>query len=168
MTENQYQRAAEVAIQLGDFVAEKAVNEKDALNDKNVGERTGKTFGGDIKFEYAPKFNDEDFDAEESSPLSLVDPSASTSDAIQAANALPVDAHWLEERCMEYVLRVGSCPFSPQELCLQLLELLGSSRDTLALQNELFNLLGVDAFDFISMLIQKRVTHLVFWKPYIS
>lgn len=162
MTENQLQRATEVAMKLGDFVSEQTVDakQKEQLTDKQVVERaTERVFGHDIPFEYSPIgfLEDDSSELDSVSGLTLIDPSSSTSAAVQAANALPVDAHWLEERCMEYVLRVKSCPFSPQELSQQLLEFLGSARDTLLLQNELVNLLGVEAFDFISMLIQKRV-----------
>lgn len=162
MTENQFQRASEASTKLGEFVAERVSDskQKEELNDKKVSETPKRVFGNDIGFEYSQIGLLED-DSVSVSTLELVDPSSSSSQAIQAANALPVDAEWLDERCMEYVLRVGSCPFSPQELSHQLFEFLGSSRDTIALQNELVNLLGVDAFDFISLLIQKRVRFFV-------
>jgi hypothetical protein len=159
MTENQYQRANEASTKLGEFVAEHAGDskQKEELTDRKVSETPKRVFGNDIPFKYSQIKLLEDDSIPTSTSLNLVDPSASTSQAIQAASVLPVDADWLDERCMEYVLRVGGCPFSPQELSHQLFEFLGSARDTISLQNELVNLLGVDAFDFISLLIQKRV-----------
>eukprot|EP01127_Copromyxa_protea_P008859 TRINITY_DN2045_c0_g2_i1.p1 TRINITY_DN2045_c0_g2~~TRINITY_DN2045_c0_g2_i1.p1 ORF type:complete len:2126 (-),score=516.29 TRINITY_DN2045_c0_g2_i1:21-6239(-) len=161
MTINQFSRAQEICVKLGEFVSENIADEgeKEKLTDKQISESPKCVFGDDLKFEYSQIGFLEDSMLEPEAPANafpVADPLSPAAQAIQVASSIPVDHEWLEDRCHEYVLRVRSCPFSPEDLSRQLLEFLGSSRDTISLQNDLMNLLGLDAFDFISMIIQRR------------
>lgn len=67
-----------------------------------------------------------------------------------------VDSGWLYDRCAEWVAQVPSTPLDPVELSATLESLLQSSKSDEELQNELFELLGVQSLEFIQLLLKKR------------
>nr|XP_032829466.1 activating signal cointegrator 1 complex subunit 3 [Petromyzon marinus] len=72
-----------------------------------------------------------------------------------AGQASCVDGGWLRSQVEEFVA-AGSSSLPSAELCSSLFEALISDKSDNALQNELFELLGVGGFDFITKLLQQR------------
>ena len=66
-----------------------------------------------------------------------------------------LSATWLKEQCQHH-FGSGGGALSPQDLCVAIFELLSSPAGDELLQNDLFELVGFDKFEFIQELLQRR------------
>ena len=129
-----------------------------------------KEFGSDIKFmPFQPRvFSiDDDLlsdseDEEVEHKISFVptrEELVSGKETVQTAavngNEDYISSSWLREQC-ELYFADSSSGLSVLDLCSALFDILASDRDNAALQNELFELLGFDRFEFIQTLLADR------------
>ena len=66
-----------------------------------------------------------------------------------------INGSWLRNQC-EHYFGDSSCGVSGLDLCSALFDILSSDRDDEAIQNEVFELLGFDRFEFIQTLLANR------------
>lgn len=66
-----------------------------------------------------------------------------------------INGSWLRDQCEVYFAD-SSSGLSVLDLCSAVFDILASDRDNTALQNELFELLGFDRFEFIQTLLANR------------
>lgn len=72
--------------------------------------------------------------------------------------AMPVEGNWLTEQSAAYIESCkGSCPFSAQELTQSIYRELQSNKKPIELQSSLFEILGDNSFEFIEVLLAKRL-----------
>lgn len=81
-------------------------------------------------------------------------PSRDTSSA-GTNNKDEINGSWLRNQC-EHYFGDSSCGVSVLDLCSALFDILSSDRDDEAIQNEVFELLGFDRFEFIQTLLANR------------
>ena len=72
-----------------------------------------------------------------------------------ASNKDEINGSWLRNQC-EHYFGDSSSGVSVLDLCSALFDILSSDRDNEAIQNELFDLLGFDRFEFIQTLLAER------------
>lgn len=128
-----------------------------------------KEFGSDIKFTpFQPRdfsldddlLSDSD-DEEVEHKISFVPPReelVSGKETVQTAamnGNEDISSSWLREQC-ELYFADSSSGLSVLDLCSAVFDILASDRDNAALQNELFELLGFDRFEFIQTLLADR------------
>lgn len=127
-----------------------------------------KEFGSDIKFApFKSKVVSLDdallSDSEEENVETQMDfptireeqiPSRDTSSA-GTNNKDEINGSWLRNQC-EHYFGDSSCGVSVLDLCSALFDILSSDRDDEAIQNEVFELLGFDRFEFIQTLLANR------------
>lgn len=128
-----------------------------------------KEFGSDIKFmPFQPRvfsFDDDllsdSEDEEVEHKISFVptrEEVVSVKETVQTATMNgneDISSSWLREQC-ELYFADSSSGLSVLDLCSALFDILASDRDNAALQNELFELLGFDRFEFIQTLLADR------------
>ncbi|XP_015759124.1 PREDICTED: activating signal cointegrator 1 complex subunit 3-like [Acropora digitifera] len=128
-----------------------------------------KEFGSDIKFmPFQPRvfsFDDDllsdSEDEEVEHKISFVptrEEVVSVTETVQTATMNgneDISSSWLREQC-ELYFADSSSGLSVLDLCSALFDILASDRDNAALQNELFELLGFDRFEFIQTLLADR------------
>ena len=142
-----------------------------ALIDKRNEEKHNeplKEFGSDIKFApYKSKVVSLDdallSDSEDENVENQMDfptikeeqiPSKDTSSG-GATNKDEINGSWLRNQC-EHYFGDSSSGLSVLDLCSALFDILSSDRDNEAIQNDLFELLGFDRFEFIQTLLANR------------
>ena len=134
----------------------------DKRNEKKL-EEPLKEFGSDIKF--APfkskvvslddallsDSEDENVEIQMDFPIIKEEqiPSSGTSSE-GASNKDEINGSWLRNQCEHYFGESSS------DLCSALFDILSSDRDNEAIQNEIFDLLGFDRFEFIQTLLANR------------
>lgn len=127
-----------------------------------------KEFGSDIKFaplkqkdlsvddELLSDSEDEDIEVKISFPPIKEEPAPIRDKPSDSANNKDeINGSWLRDQC-ELYFADSSGGLSVLDLCSALFDILASERDNAALQNELFELLGFDRFDFIQTLLANR------------
>lgn len=127
-----------------------------------------KEFGSDIKFaplkEKDLSFDDELLSDSEDEDVeykigfsSIKDEPAPAGDRPSEAtnNKDDINGSWLRDQC-ELYFADSSSGVSVLDLCSALFDILASDKDNAALQNELFELLGFDRFEFIETLLANR------------
>ena len=139
----------------------------DKRNEKKL-EEPLKEFGSDIKFapfkskvvslDDALLSDSEDENVEIHMDFPVIKeeqiPSRSASSG-GASNKDEINGSWLRNQC-EHYFGDSSSGVSVLDLCSALFDILSSDRDNEAIQNELFDLLGFDRFEFIQTLLAKR------------
>lgn len=131
-------------------------------------DKTRKEFGSDIKFmPLQPKdfsLNDdlisdsEDEEVEDKiSFVPLKEEHISGKEIVNDStnNEDDITGSWLRDQC-ELYFADSSSGLSVLDLCSAIFDILASDRDNAALQNELFELLGFDRFEFIQTLLADR------------
>lgn len=127
-----------------------------------------KEFGSDIKFAaFKSKVislddamlsdsEDENVETQIDSPTIKDEqiPSKDTSSG-GANNKDEIDGSWLRNQC-EHYFGDSNSGLSVLDLCSALFDILSSDRDNAAIQNDLFELLGFDRFEFIQTLLANR------------
>ena len=139
----------------------------DKRNEKKL-EEPLKEFGSDIKFapfkskvvslDDALLSDSEDENVEIQMDFPIIKeqqiPSSGTSSG-EASNKDEINGSWLRNQC-EHYFGNSSSDLSVLDLCSALFDILSSDRDNEAIQNEIFDLLGFDRFEFIQTLLANR------------
>ena len=77
------------------------------------------------------------------------------SDSRGATSKNDITGSWLRDQCQHH-FGDSSSGVSVTDLCSALFDILSSDRDNAAIQNDLFELLGFDRFEFIQTLLENR------------
>lgn len=134
------------------------------INKRNEGkhEEPLKEFGSDIKFapfkskvlslHDALLSDSEDENENQTDFLAIKQDEIPSRDSSSggANNKDEINGSWLRKQCERYFGQ------SALDLCSALFDILSSERDNEAIQNELFDLLGFDRFEFIQILLADR------------
>ena len=143
-----------------------------AINKRNEGrqDESSKEFGSDIKFAPLKKKDlscdddlisdseDEDVEQKISFPSIREEPThlrENETGSDVADDNSGINGSWLRDQCEVYFAD-SSSGLSVLDLCSAVFDILASDRDNAALQNELFELLGFDRFEFIQTLLANR------------
>ena len=132
-------------------------------------EETVKEFGSDIKFSPLQKkdpsldeallSDSEDEDVYVNSGFALVKEEPTVlrdKPSSEAANKKDdISGSWLRDQCEMYFAN-SSSGVSVLDLCSAIFDILASDKDNAAIQNDLFELLGFDRFEFIQILLADR------------
>ncbi|KAH3743451.1 activating signal cointegrator 1 complex subunit 3 [Pelomyxa schiedti] len=89
-------------------------------------------------------------------PKSAPAPNKPKEDAIQKS-IQAVDDQWLPTQCQKFITTAKNTTFTAQELAATISASLSSNKSDQILQSELFDLLGDSSFEFIQLLLQKRI-----------
>ena len=149
----------------------------DAIQDYVASNRLKEEFGKDVCFDYSSLFHYQN----DSTRVILQLPSTLSGDSVGADIApsaeppaqpttetvmlswdteKPVDVHWLTNQCTNFLIAKadsgGQVGMTPEELTQTLYTILRSSKSDTELQSELFDLLGMESFDFVQLLLERR------------
>ena len=142
------------------------------INKRSEGrqDEPSKEFGSDIKFMPLKKKDllcdddlisdseDEDVEQKISFPSIKEEPThlrEKEKGSVVADDNSGINGSWLRDQCEVYFAD-SSSGLSVLDLCSAVFDILASDRDNAALQNELFELLGFDRFEFIQTLLANR------------